>query len=100
MTIKHTRTMNNLHVFNGTQGIRLTDAEAKELLSILLHYFDLPAAPVVRADEAGALADMIRDIMKDDQIGRVRFSFDQALQIAKLHFQLKGATITHGQDNG
>lgn len=91
MEIKHTRTMNSLHIFNGTQGLRLDDAGAQELLGILLKYFNPPAPWVVRVDEAGALADMIRDIMRDDQIGRVRFSFDEALQIAKLHFQLKGA---------
>lgn len=91
--------MDSLHIFNGTQGIRLDDAGAKYLLGILLHYFDPPGVPVVRADEAEELANMIRAIMRDDQLGGVHFNFDQALQIAKLHFQLKG-DIVHGQAKG
>lgn len=91
MEIKHTRTMNSLHIFNGTQGLRLDDAGAQELLGILLKYFNPPAPWVVRVDEAGALADMVWEIMRGNDNGDFRYTFDQALQIAKLHFQLKGA---------
>lgn len=99
MEIKHVRRRDTFHVFTGTQGLRLDDDGARELLGILLKYFSPPAPWTVRTDEANDLADMVREIMKDDQIGRVRFTFDQALQIAKLHFQLKGLTIIGGQDD-